>query len=387
VDFDLGPSSDQFRAEARAFVEAELTPERLAEVRSSGTAHNWAFHRALADRGWLAPGWPVEFGGQGRDPLDVLAFQEELDRAGAPMHGAATTMMIAGVIREIGTPEQRAEILPKALGGEILIVLGFTEPECGSDVASAATRAIRDGDHWVVNGQKMFTTNAHVADYVFLLTRTNPEVPKHKGLTTFLVPLRHPGITIHPVMTMSGERTNVTYYDDVHVDDAWRIGEVDGGWAAMNVALTLERVGAGGGDQRRLIAAAERLAAETVTADGSTLLEDEAIGARLARAATEARVTRLLGLRSVWLYASGALSGVEGSMAKLFASESFVRMADDLAMLAPAGVRSSGGSDAADGGELEYAIRHAQATTIYGGTSEIQRSIIAQRHLGLPRPA
>jgi alkylation response protein AidB-like acyl-CoA dehydrogenase len=382
VNFDHGPSSLEHKARARELLAQELTPERLDEVHRTGTYHHWDFHRALAERGWLAPGWPVEYGGQGLEPLDVLAFQEELSEAGAPMYGAATTMMIAGVIREVGTPAQKEAILPPALRGEILIVLGFTEPEAGSDVAAAATRAVRDGDEWVVNGQKMFTTNAHVADYVFLLARTNPTAPKHKGLTTFLVPLDQPGVTVQPVMTMSGERTNVTFYDDVRVHDDARIGEVDGGWATMGVALALERSGAFGADARRLVAAAERWAAEAPGPDG-VLLDDPAVAARLARAATEARVARLLGLRSVWLHARGVLPGVEGSMAKLFASESMVRMADDLAALAPDGLRAD---DVGHGGALEKAIRHAQPSTIYGGTSEVQRSIIAQRGLGLPRP-
>jgi alkylation response protein AidB-like acyl-CoA dehydrogenase len=383
VNFDFGPTSLEYQRQARELLAEELTPDRLAEVHRTGTFHHPDFHRALAERGWLAPGWPVEYGGRGLDPLDVLAFQEELADAGAPMYGAATTMMIAGVIREIGTEQQKAEILPRALSGEILIVLGFTEPGSGSDVAAAATRAVRDGDEWRINGQKMFTTNAHVADHVFLLARTDPDAPKHRGLTTFLVPLRQPGVTIQPVMTISGERTNVTYYDDVRVHDSARIGEVNGGWTTMGVALTLERSGPSGGDHRRLVAAAERWAASATSDDGRVLLDDDGVRARLARAATEARVARLLGHRTTWVLARGGLPGVEGSMAKLFSSESLVRMADDLAMLAPDGLRAD---DAGHGGELEGALRHAQPTTIYGGTSEVQRSIIAQRGLGLPRP-
>ena len=384
MEFDFGPDALEYKGEARALLDEELTAERLAEVHRTGTFHSWDFHRALAHRGWLAPGWPVEYGGRGLDPLAVVAFAEELNDAGAPMIGVGTTMMIAGVIRELGTEQQKSEILPKALGGELLIVLGFTEPECGSDLAAASTKAIRDGDQWIINGQKMFTTNAHIADYVFLLARTDPEAPKHKGLTTFLVPLHQDGVTIQPVMTMGGERTNVTFYDDARVDDAWRIGAVNGGWDTMGVALTLERTHAVGGEHRRLVAAAERWAAKAMGANGRPLIEDESVGARLARAATEARVTRLLGLRSVALYARGGMPGVEGSMAKLFGSESLVRMADDLAMLTPDGLRTD---DVGHDGEPERAVRHAQAKTIYGGTSEVQRSIIAQRGLGLPRGA
>jgi alkylation response protein AidB-like acyl-CoA dehydrogenase len=382
VDFDLGSTARAYQEEARKILAEELTADRIAEVERTGTAHDWDFHRAIASRGWLAPGWPVECGGRGLDPLEVAAFDEVLAEAGAPMIGAGTTMIVAGVIRERGTEVQKAEILPRALGGEILIVLGFTEPECGSDVAAVTTRAVRDGDEWIINGQKMFTTNAHVADYVFLLTRTDASAPKHKGLTTFLVPLDQPGVTMQPVLTMGGERTNVTFYDDARVSDAWRIGAVNDGWATMTVALTLERAGAFGGEHRRIVAEAERWAASARTSDGGVLLDDVRVRARLARAATEARAARLLGLRSVWVRARGSLPGVEGSMAKLFSSQSLVRLADDLAMIAPDGLRAD---DMGPGGELDRAVRHAQATTIYGGTSEVQRSIIAQRGLGLPR--
>jgi alkylation response protein AidB-like acyl-CoA dehydrogenase len=381
VNFDFGPTSRQYKEEARAFLARELTPERVAEMDDTGVSYNPGFHRALTEQGWLAPGWPVEYGGRGLDPMDVVAFSEELAEAGAPTYAAATTMMIAGVIREVGTDEQKAEILPRALGGEIIIVLGFTEPGCGSDVAAAATRAVRDGADWVINGQKMFTTNAQVADYIFLLARTDLDAPKHKGLTTFLVPMHQDGITIQSIKTISGERTNATFYDDVRVSDAWRIGGEHRGWDTMAVALTLERTSATGGEHRRVLAAAERWAAEGTTADGRPLIEDDTVRARLARAATESRVARLLGLRSVWVYANGGLPGVEGSMAKLYASEALVRLTDDLALMAPDGLRAGDALHA----DIEHGIRRAQATTIYGGTSEVQRSIIAQRALGLPR--
>jgi 3-oxocholest-4-en-26-oyl-CoA dehydrogenase alpha subunit len=381
VNFDFGPTSLEYKEEARAFLARELTAERMAEIDRTGVFYHQDFHRALAEQGWLAPGWPVEYGGRGLDPMDVVAFGEELAEAGAPTYAAGTTMMVAGVIREVGTERQKAEILPRVLGGEIIIVLGFTEPGCGSDLAAAATRAVRDGDEWVINGQKMFTTNAHVGDYVFLLARTDTDAAKHKGLTTFLVPLHQPGITIAPIRTISGERTNATFYDDVRVSDAWRIGGENRGWDTMGVALTLERTNATGGDHRRIVAAAERWAAEGITADGRALIRDDTVRARLARAATESRVARLLGLRSVWLYANGGLPGVEGSMAKLFASEALVRLTDDLALMAPDGLRTDDPRHA----DVEHGIRRAQATTIWGGTSEVQRSIIAQRGLGLPR--
>ncbi len=386
MDFSLGERSEAFRAEARQFLDEVFTDEMRAEMHRTGVRHNWEYHQALIERGWLAPGWPVEFGGQGRDPMEMLAFAEEFQRAGAPTYAVGTTMMVANIIRHVGTEDQKRSILPRALAGEIIIVLGFTEPESGSDVAAAQTRAVRDGDEWIVNGQKMFTTNAQEADYAFMLTRTNPEVAKHRGLTTFLVPLRQPGVEIQPVYTLSGERTNLTFYSDVRVDDSLRIGEVDGGWDVMTVSLTFERSGAHGGESIRMLDAMERWAAAAEDADGRPCRDDPDVLARLGRAAAENEVSTLLARRSAWIHDSGGLPGVEGSMAKLFASEALTRQsADFVDLLGSDGVRSYGDPSAAADGAAEYAFRFALGATTYGGTSEIQRTIIAQRGLGLPR--
>ena len=268
MDFRLGDRSDAFRAEARKFLDDVYTEEMRERMHATGIHHDWDFHRAQVERGWLAPAWPVEYGGQGRDAMEMVAFSEEFQRAGAPTYGAGTTLMIANVIQRLGTEEQKREILPRALKGEIIIVLGFTEPECGSDVAAAQTRAVRDGGEWVINGQKMFTTNAQDADYAFMLTRTNPDVEKHQGLTTFLVPMREGGVEVQPVFTLSGERTNVTFYSDVRVPDSLRVGEVDGGWQVMTVGLTFERSGAQGGESIRALDAMEHWANTSVDDDG-----------------------------------------------------------------------------------------------------------------------
>ncbi len=387
MDFRLGEDSEAFRQEARAFLDEVLTDEVRDEMERTGVHHSAHFHRHLAERGWLAPGWPEEYGGQGRDPLEMLAFMEEFHRAGAPTYAVGTTLMVAGIIRHIGTEEQRQRILPPALGGDIIIVLGFTEPESGSDVAAAQTRAVRDGDQWVVNGQKMFTTNAQVADYVFMLTRTDPSAPKHRGLTTFLVPLRQPGVEIQPVYTLSGERTNLTFYSDVRVDDALRVGEVNGGWDVMQVGLTLERAGDHGGESIRLLEAMEQWADRTLDdGGGRPRADDPEVRARLGRAAAENEVMTLMCRRSAWIHASGGLPGVEGSMSKLFASEALTRQsADFVDLLGRDGIRSQGDPTAPAGGAADYDFRYALGTTTYGGTSEIQRDIIARRGLGLPR--
>ena len=386
MDFRLGEGSDALRDEARRFLGEHFTDDVRERMHGTGVHHDRDFHRARVDHGMLAPGWPEEHGGQGRDSLEVLALAEEFQSAGAPTYGGSTTLMVANVIRHMGTEEQKLRIVPQALGGEIIIVLGFTEPEAGSDVAAAQTRAVRDGDEWVINGQKMFTTNAQEADYVFLLTRTNSEVAKHKGLTTFLVPLRQPGVEIQPVFTVSGERTNLTFYTDVRVSDSLRIGEVDGGWEVMTVGLTFERSLPQGGDSRRLLRAMERWALTSVDDAGHPKSEDTDVQARLGRAAAETEVSTLLARRCAWVQKSGTLPGVEGSMAKLFATEALTRQSTDfMDMLGPDGLRSAGDPAAIANGIAEYSYRYALGTTTYGGTSEIQRNIIAQRGLGLPR--
>src|SRR3954470_7787781 len=321
MDFRLGEKSEVLRKEAREFLRDVLTPEMLEESYRTGVMHNLEFTKAMRDKGWLAPGWPVEYGGQGKDPIEILALSEEMARASAPTYGIGTTMMIAWVINVVGTEAQKREILPKALAGEIVIAFGFTEPENGSDAAAAATRAVQTGDGWTINGSKMFTTNAQIADYVFMLARTDPEAPKHRGLTTFLVPLKQPGVQVQPVYTMSGERTNITFYDDVVVNDAWRIGDVNAGWRVMGVALELEHSSGFAGEPDRLRANRETWARETTDDEGRPRIEEAGVRERLGKAATEAEVSRLLQRRAAWMASIGENAHAKGSMSKLFSSE------------------------------------------------------------------
>ena len=176
--------------------------------------HDWGFHRALCARGYLAAGWPTEVGGLGRSAIDQCLLAQELYGSGAPIDGLSIAAMVGATLLLCGTDEQKATVVPRILAGEVMCCLGYSEPDAGSDVAAVATKAVRDGDSWVIDGQKMFTTMAHEAHYVFLLARSNPDAPKHKGLTMFLVPMDTPGIEITPVETMGGERTNITFYND-----------------------------------------------------------------------------------------------------------------------------------------------------------------------------
>jgi len=386
MDFRLGPSSETVRERMRSFLEEHMTRELEEQVYRTGVSHDEEFCRALADGGWIAPGWPVEFGGQGLDPVEMLAVAEELREADAPTYGIGTTMMVASVIRAAGTEEQKADILPRALSGEIVIVLGFSEPEAGSDVAAATTKAVRDGDEWVINGQKMFTTNAQVGDYVFLLTRTNSDVAKHKGLTMFLVPMHQPGVEVQAVYTVSGERTNITFYNDVRVSDSWRIGGVDEGWKTMTVALTTEHEAGFAPAIGRLLGAAESWARETRGDGDEPRLDDPEVREALARTAIDLEVSRLLQRRVAWMAETGLHLTAEGPMSKLFSSEALKDRSQQMVeIVGPDALRSYFDPTAPSNGIIEHSLRHSLGTTIYAGTSEIHRNMIAQRGLGLPR--
>jgi alkylation response protein AidB-like acyl-CoA dehydrogenase len=388
MDFSLGDHCEALRAEVREFLEEHLTPDVIDRVHETGTAHDWGFYRALGARGWIGAAWPKELGGQDRDPWEMTAIRDELRLAGAPTDGLGQSLIVARTIRHIGTTEQKREFLRPALAGEIIFALGYSEPDSGSDVAAAKTRATRDGDEWVINGQKMFTTLAHEAAFVLLLARTNSEVAKHKGLTMFLVPLDAPGVEIHPVHTMGGERTNATFYNDVRVPDRHRVGSVDGGWDVMTVALTFERGGFGLSESDRVWEEAVAWAKATRRDDGTRVIDDPLVRERLAMMRINNEVARLLAYRTSFVAARGDLPGVEGSMHKLWYSESMTADAGEiLDMLGAEGVLRREDGDAPAGGWIEHLYRHAAVTTIYGGTSEVQRGIIAERGLGLPRPA
>lgn len=385
MDFGLGPESEALRGEVRAFLEKWLNPEFEERLYRSGVAHDAEFSAALAEQGWLAPDYPVELGGPAMSTWDKVALGEELQHFDAPVYGTITTEMVGKTLRLMASQELQDEIIPKVVTGDVVIALGYTEPESGSDVAAAQCRAVRDGREWVITGQKMFTTNAHIADYVFLLARTNTEVPKHKGLTTFLLPLDLPGIEAQAVYTLSGERTNITYYNDVRVDDRWRVGDVDDGWAVVTAALQDEHAAGYAGHLERLLDAAEEWARTCTTATGNKLADPE-VQRRLARTVAQLEVAVLLERRAIWLDEQGVTPEAEGPMAKLFSSEALVRCAQDLfELIGPDAVRNFLEPSAPAAGRIEQLLRHSLGTTIYAGTSEVQRNIIAQRGLGLPR--
>ena len=384
MDFELSQKAIDFRSQVKKFISENLTSEITLKMHETGTFNDKSFNEALAAEGLLAGAVP---GYGDRDPVELYLLFNELEKAGAPYDGLAVTMLVAGVINAVGTEFHREEVLNKLLTGKHNCCLGDSEPDYGADVASIITKAEKIENRWVINGQKMWTTMAHESDWVLLLTRTNSDVPKHKGMTMFLVPMNTPGIEIQPVATMASERTNATFYDNVEVEDQWRLGEIDDGWSVMGVALALERGVMGGTNPAVPLLKHVLNWAETTPSKNKSLMIDNALmRERIARTAIINQVGQLLTLRAAWIAATGGMPGVEGSMAKIYASEEYQKVVGWFQQMAGAeGLLSFGAEDAAASGGIDYDARHAPVTTIYGGTSEINRNNIAERHLGLPR--
>ncbi len=385
IDFDLGEEAQALAKEVETFFESTLTPELKAKAHYSFDGHDAGVHRKLAQAGLLFPSWPREWGGRDAPPYAMNALHQAWEEVGWSSHAISTTGLVGAMIRLFGSDELKREVLTKIISGEVVCSLGYSEPGSGSDVFAAATRATREsqGENqgWRIDGSKMFTSGANIADYVLMLTRTNPDVAKHKGLTMFVVPLKSPGVSIQPVFTFQDERTNITYYDGVKVKDSYRLGAVDGGVKVMAGALEMEHGGGFSKTQNHMVHAAEELCRE-IRYRGRPLIEDVAAQVRLARATAHVFLSEVIAYRAVWAAVQKTPNVGYGPMAKLFSSEKFLEdSADLLNLTAPYSLSKRTGP----AGFLNQCYRHAQGTTIYGGTSEVHRSMIAERGLGLPR--
>jgi alkylation response protein AidB-like acyl-CoA dehydrogenase len=381
IDFDLGSAADDLAAETREFFRVHLTPELKAKAHFSFSGHDPGLHKELAGAKLLYPAWPREWGGREADPYANFAALREWDRAEWTAHAQSTTNMIGQILMLFGSPEVKNAILPAIAAGEKICSLGFSEPSSGSDVFAAKTSATRDGDQWLIEGQKMFTSGANVAHYVLLLARTDKGAQKHRGLTMFLVPLDALGVAIQPIRTFQDEPTNITFYSGVRLPDAYRLGPVDGGIQVMVASLKLEQ--GGGGffyPHARLLEAAVEWA-RTTRRGNRRVIDDEHVQRRLARVACHVAASEVIVFRSLWAAAEGR-SGPFGPMSKLFSSEKFLLDSNDvLELAAPESLTKTSGPLAF----INQCSRHASATTIYGGTSEVHRSMVAEHALGLPR--
>ncbi len=390
MHLDLTAEQHSLRKQLRAYYRDLFTPELRAALDAEwddmgGSVFRQVVARMGAD-GWLGIGWPKEYGGQGRGPLEQLIFWEETYRARAPLPIIAVNTIGPTVIR-YGTDEQKQALLPGILRGELHFGVGYTEPSAGTDLASLTTRAVQDGDEWVINGQKIYTTHAHDADYIWLAARTDTEVPKHKGITIILVPTSSPGFSVTPIHTLGGERTNATYYADVRVPVANTIGPVNGGWSLITSQLNHERITlATPGVADRALDEVWGWAMKTKTPSGSRVIDEPWVQQNLARCYAKLDALKLLNWRSAWSLEAGHPAMAEASAVKVMGSEFFVECYRLLLEITGAsGAIVAGEPGCMFGGFLEQAYRGATTLTFGGGVNEVQRDIIAMAGLGLPR--
>ncbi|RAV10297.1 acyl-CoA dehydrogenase, partial [Mycolicibacterium sp. GF69] len=372
----LSEDDQAFRDELRGFLRSIVTDEVIRRDRETGENFDEAVHLALGAQGYLGADFETEADG-GFTAVRRRIWELEIGRAHAPWFHWPTTSMVAHCLRQFGSPQLQDEVLPQVLTGHIRLCLGYTEPEGGSDVATCKTRAVReaDGSSWVINGSKMFTSNAQNAQYVFLITNTDPDAPKHQSLTMFLVPLDTPGIEIQPLRTVDGDRTNITYYSDVRVADRFRVGAVNGGWAVLREALNAEH-----GTVERGAEGLQKLATMTE----HLLLLAEAVDHIAAVAGDEDSVRYRLGRAIARVEAAMSTTDMFGRVAN---AQTMRDVAPDLMdLLGTAASLPAGVEGAADDGGAEYIYRLAGPTGIYGGTLEVFRNMIAQHALGLGRP-
>lgn len=382
IDFDLGDQAREMAKELDAFFTKTLTPELKAKAHYSFDGFDAGVHKKLAEAKLLFPDWPEDVGGRSAPPYAMNALSHVWEKHNWSHHAVGTTSMVGTMIRRFGSDELKRDVLSKIISGDVICSLGYSEPHSGSDVFAAKTKATRDGDGWRIDGSKMFTSGANIAQYVIMLTRTNQDVAKHKGLTMFIVPLDAPGVEVQPVYTFQEERTNITYYEGVKVPDSYRLGDVDAGLKVMAAGLELEHGGGSfSGHQLAMVEAAAKLCRE-IQYNGRPLIEDPSAQKRLAKSMAHFYLTDMIARRSLWAAVEKLPNLAFGPMAKMFSSEKFKEDASDLLDLTAPYSLSNRNSAAA---LLNLSYRHAQGTTIYGGTSEIHRSMIAERALGLPR--
>ncbi len=393
MDFNYSAEDEAFRTEFRAWLEAnkQFAPRRAEVFGEEGNGGwdaqvKWA--KKLAEGRWLAVNWPKEYGGRNLSIMQTIIYNEELARLGlsSPMVGMGTTLLGPTLIHW-GTEEQKREHLPKILKVEEIWCQGYSEPGSGSDLASLQTRAVEDGDDFVVNGQKVWTSSAQHADWIFLLTRTDPAAPKHKGISYLLVDMHHPGVTVRPLVQITGGRGfNEVFFEDVRVPKSNLVGEKNEGWKVAITTLMFERSG-GGGDRGALHQVREltELARKLPRGNG-TAWEDAGVRQKIAEFACEALALKYTGYRQLTRRLKGLPPGPEGSMMKLCGTELNLRMQlFAMELLGPYSQMEYRAPMAIDHGKWSFRMLAARGGTIAAGTNQIQHNIIGERVLGLPK--
>jgi alkylation response protein AidB-like acyl-CoA dehydrogenase len=392
MDFRLSAEDATFRQEVRAFLREELGPDwEPSTGRETVTPEQWAFARAftkkLAERGWLTLAWPKEYGGAGASHTRQLVYNEEMSYAGAPTAVGSGISLAGPTLMVHGTEEQKRRFLPPIARGEVVWCQLFSEPGAGSDLASLQTRAVADGDDFIVNGQKIWTSGAHHSDWAILLARTDPDAPKHRGITYFLVDMKSPGITVQPLVNMlGGHAFNQVFLTDVRIPRSQVVGEVNRGWYVGATTLDFERSGIGRFAGSRRVLEEITGHAQQTRRGGARLIDIPKVRMELAERVIENEVGRYLAYRVAWMQSAGKIPNYEASMVKVYGSELQQRIARTaINLLGLSGQLLEGSAGAPLEGRVPANYMATVANTIAAGTSEIQRNIIATRGLGLPR--
>jgi alkylation response protein AidB-like acyl-CoA dehydrogenase len=391
VEFAFTQEDLAFRDEVRQFIKENWadgdTVGGIAAEDEEAFPRMRAFEHKLAERGWLTMAWPKEYGGQGASHIRQMIFREECAYHGAPGSGGQGVNMIGPCIMVHGNEQQKREFLPPIANAEVMWCQGFSEPGSGSDLASLQTRAVRDGDDYVLNGQKIWTSGAQHSDWIHVLARTDPDAPKHRGITYFLVDMKTPGISIRPIQQMHGRSGfNETFFENVRVPRDQVLGEENRGWYAAATTLDFERSGVGriAGGMRTL----EMLTdfCKEATLGGTPLIKRPGVREKLAELAIEHEVGRYISYRVSWMQASGKIPNYEASMSKLYGSELTQRLGQaGVNIMGLYGTLYEGSRWAPLEAKMQVLYLSSVSATIAAGTSEVQRNIMATRGLGLPR--
>jgi 3-oxocholest-4-en-26-oyl-CoA dehydrogenase alpha subunit len=388
VDFELDEEQRAWVAEVRQFLTENVTPALRAEIAEHGLEYQGgelaAFRRKIGQKGWFGLNWPHEYGGLGLTAMHQHLLMSEFEYAGVPGPDLTVTS-VAPMIMRHGTEQNKKDFLPGIARGEIVCAVGYSEPNAGTDLASLRTRAVRDGDEWVIDGSKIWNSGAQRSTHEWLCVRTDPDAPRHRGISVIMVPVDSPGIEIHPLYAWSGYRTNETFFRNVRVPFTNLIGELNMGWTYITGALDLER-GAltNAGDLRRALDELVALAARPMR-DGSVPAHDPAFRRRLAKAEADVEVATLMGYEAASMLDSGRIPTVEVSVEKIFTSELRQRIADlAIDLLGPDGLRAHRSPGAPLDGFFERLYRVSPLMRFGGGTNEVLRDVIAQRGHGMP---
>ena len=388
MHIDFNPDQRAFQAELRQYFAEVVTPEVIEEIRKDSEGGGPLYQETLQRMGrdgYLGIGWPTEYGGQGRSPIEQWIFADEIQRTGFPLP-FLTLNTVGPTIRRFGGEDLKKEFLPRILRGEVHFAIGYSEPEAGTDLAGLKTRAVRDGDEWVINGSKMWTSLANYADYIWLAARTNPEASKHRGISVFLVPTDAKGFSISPITTIGLARTNATFYEDVRVPAEYLVGEEDNGWSLITGQLNHERVSLmNSGPVRRLVDEVAQWARETSIGGGKRVIDLAWVQNNLARIEVNLEALRLMNWKQAWALTQEHLGPAESSAIKVFGSEFFVEAYRLLLeVMGHQAVLVEDSPGAVLRGRVNASYRSSLILTFGGGTNEVQRDIVAMAGLGLP---